>query len=36
MDKKIIGFAEENKVTELTECLTTLTNEEVKLLLKVG
>lgn len=31
MDKKIIGLAEENKVTELTECLENVTNQEVKL-----
>lgn len=30
MDKKIISFAEENKVEELTECLETVSNEEVR------
>jgi len=29
MDKKIIGFSEENKVTELSECLNEVSNEEV-------
>jgi len=29
MDKKIIGLAEENKIAELTECLTKVSDDEV-------
>ena len=31
MDKKIITYAEENKVEELTECLNSVDNDEVML-----